>query len=404
MDENSVIVVGTVSDDPFAIDVAHFFNQYAEIADLISLKSFANSEFCPRFISDEEDMSNIGRQLAGKTVVMVSTCCGGHTRNALAMRCMLVARAAKDNGAARVILVQPDLFYSAQDRGPRVEHGRPEFERSQKDFKKFDGQPFSARLYADLLKLSGVDEVVTVHNHSVSVNRLFSEVFNGRYFNLCPSEIFANYLMKGGFGLVGNSPHGLALCAPDGGAVNFVEHVFESVKDVSEGMLLPPSVDLLFMHKERSGERQVEICPRKDSPLQASELAGRDVVVFDDMVRTGYTIVECCRRLKEAGAAKVVFVVTHFYSSDEVKENLNTPFIDEIVTTNTLPPILNRDKQGRLRKKMLVLKIEKWIANFISEQYREGRSLPHKTLYAVDISSKNPRAREKEELERELAS
>lgn len=402
MDENSVIVVATVSDDPFAIDVAHFFGQRAEIADLISLKQFANSEFCPRFISDEEDFTNIGNRLAGKTVVMVSTCCGNHTRNALAIRCMMVARAAKDNGARRVILVQPDLFYSAQDRGPRQDHGRPEFERSINDYKKFDGQPFSARLYAELLKFSGVDEVVTVHNHSVSVNRLFSEVFEGNFFNLCPSEIFANYLMKGGMGPCGTFSNGLALCAPDGGAVSFVEHVFESVKEMSEGMLLPPNVDLLLMEKERSGERQVEIRPRKDSPLQGSEVAGRDVVVFDDMVRTGYTIVECCKRLKAAGAARVVFVVTHFYSSDEVKENLNTPFIDEIVTTNTLPPILNRDRQGRLRKKMLVLKIEKWIANFLAEQYRGNHLLGYKTLYSVDISSKNPRSQEKDELERAL--
>ena len=34
------------------------------------------------------------------------------------MRTFLIARAAKDNGAAQVILVEPDLFYSAQDRGP----------------------------------------------------------------------------------------------------------------------------------------------------------------------------------------------------------------------------------------------------------------------------------------------
>jgi len=80
------------------------------------------------------------------------------------MRCIMVARAAKDNGAAKVILVQPDLFYSAQDRGPRPGQGNIEFERTLKDYKKFDGQPFSAQLYAQMLKISGVDGVVTVHN------------------------------------------------------------------------------------------------------------------------------------------------------------------------------------------------------------------------------------------------
>ena len=46
-----VIVVGNSSDDPFAIDVAYTMGQAEDIADLISMKTFANTEFCPRFIS-----------------------------------------------------------------------------------------------------------------------------------------------------------------------------------------------------------------------------------------------------------------------------------------------------------------------------------------------------------------
>ena len=68
---------------------------------------------------------------------------------------MLVARAAKDNGARKVVLVEPDLFFSAQDRGPRKEHGEMEFPRDEADYKKFDGQPFTSRFYAQALALAG---------------------------------------------------------------------------------------------------------------------------------------------------------------------------------------------------------------------------------------------------------
>lgn len=394
MEAESALIAATVSDDPFAIDVAHYSEQYAEISDLISLKQFANSEFCPRFISDENDYGEVGQQLSGKTVVIVSTCCGQHTRNALAMRTFLVARAAKDNGAKRVVLVQPDLFFSAQDRGPRSDQGETDFKRSLDDYKKFDGQPFSARLYADLLRDSGVDGVVTVHNHSVSVQRLFHNVFEGRFHNLCPSSIFAGYLLKRGLAAVSSENSSLILCAPDAGAVSFVNHVGEKIHEMSRDMLLAPKVDYLFMEKRRMGERRVEMAPAANSPLGMSNIQGRNIVVFDDMVRTGHTIMECCSRLKAAGADQVYFVLTHFYSSDEVKENLNTPAIDEIITTNTLPTILNRDMQGRLRKKMLVLKIEKWISNFIQTNYMNRKPLSEKWLYAVDVSSKNPRAGE----------
>lgn len=391
--DRKIIVVSTVSDDPFAIDVARFFGQKSEIADLIALKNFANTEFCPRFIADEARENNIGKTLVGHTVVLVSTCCGPHTRNALAMHNFLAARAAKDNGAARVVLVEPDLFYSAQDRGPGKDHGKPAFERTAADYQKFDGQPFSSRLYANLLKASGVDSVVTVHNHSISVQRLFSEVFEGNFHNLIPTDLYADYLLSEHIQEAVGKTRGVAICAPDKGARPFVEDIFAALKKASAGLLLAPQVDLLFMDKERSGERKVDISPAADSPLSAADIAGRDVIVFDDMVRTGHTIMKCCRELRNCGARSVVFVVTHFNSSPEVKENLNDPAIDEIVTTNTLPCVLNRDMQGRLRKKMLVLKIEKWMAHFLVDRLDFSHASccppPH---YSIDMSSKNPRA------------
>ena len=385
------VVVNSVSDDPFAIDVAHFFGQNSEIADQISLKQFANSEFCPRFICDEGNMEQIGHQLDGKTAVIVSTCCANESRNALAMRTFLVARAAKDNGAEHVILVEPDLFYSAQDRGPQAKHGEVMFPRDRKDLKKFDGQPFSALLYAQLLKTSGVDVIVTVHNHSISVQRLFAHEFAGQFHNLSPAELFCDYLLRHEIPVRAEESKGFLICAPDRGAMPFASEVFDLLQGSLSRFLLKPDVGLLLMGKVRSGERHVTISPAADSPCQSASIQGRDVIVFDDMVRTGHTIVECCKVLKSAGARRVIFVVTHFHSSDEVKENLNHPAIDEIITTNTLPFILNRDMQGRLRKKMLVLKIEKWIAHFLLTQFSQRQSPPDEALYAVDISSKNPR-------------
>ena len=43
MKPSDVIVVGNTSDDPFAIDMAFSMGQAQDIADVISLKNFANS-------------------------------------------------------------------------------------------------------------------------------------------------------------------------------------------------------------------------------------------------------------------------------------------------------------------------------------------------------------------------
>jgi len=396
-----IIVVGAVADDPLANDIAHYMQQDTEISDILAYKRFANTEFCPRFISDENDLEHIGRSLTGKTIILVSSCSGEHTRNARAMRSFLVACAAKDNGAKRVILVEPDLFYSAQDRGPlpdEIVAGEPVDDddddgkvRTIQDYKKFDGQPFSACLYANLLKTSGVDEVMTVHNHSSNVRKVFKRVFGGHFYNLCPATIYANYLAHHA-GIAHHNPdRGLVICAPDNGAAPFAREVFKCLEQETAGLLYQAKPALLLMDKERSGERKVSIVTHPDSPTKLDDLVGRDVVVCDDMVRTGGTIAECCRHLKNAGVARVIFVVTHFYSSQEVKENLHTDIIDDIITTNTLPNILNRDMQGRLRHKMLILKIERWIVNALRQQVlNENRTL-YSPPYTVDVSRKNPR-------------
>ncbi len=390
---SNLIVVGNSSDDPFAIDVAYAMGQREDIADLISMKSFANSEFCPRFISDEHDFANIGNKLHGKNVVIVSTSNLQMSRQSLAMRNLLIARAAKENGAATVVLVEPDLYYSAQDRGPRRDPRDTDVERPEEDLKKFDGQPFTAKLYAQMLRLAGVDQVLTVHNHSSAVQAMFSEVFEGGFHNLIPYEIYIDYLLNSNIVSYGEAGAGLALCAPDQGARDFVREMFAGLK--------LPEARFVMLDKERTGERDVEIKLHAESESTFEQLDGHDIVLFDDMVRTGSTVVQSCQFLKQTHPGKTVFAVSHFYASDEGREKMASPSIDEIVTLNTIPTILNRDVQGRLRRKMVVLKIEKWLARNLCE-ILDLPAPESSSLYQIDMSSKNDRFQRKIWMSEEL--
>ena len=67
------IVVSNWTDSSFGLDVAHNFGQTTDISDLISLKTFANTEFCPRFLVDDTNLVNIGNGLTGKCVYIIST-------------------------------------------------------------------------------------------------------------------------------------------------------------------------------------------------------------------------------------------------------------------------------------------------------------------------------------------
>ena len=50
----------------------------------------------------------------------------------------------------------------------------------------------------------------------------------------------------------------------------------------------------VVMNKVRSGEREVSMTLSDHSEVGMDYLEGKDVIVFDDMVRTGTTIVQCC--------------------------------------------------------------------------------------------------------------
>src|SRR5262249_30376407 len=158
--------------------------------------------------------------------------------------------------------------------------------------------------------LSGIDTVVTVHNHSTSVQTLFARVFEGRFHNLLPAGLYAHYFRNSD---IVDRRAGFVLCAPDEGASHFVQAVRSSLAPLEPGCV--------SLKKRRLGERQVAITAAPSSPQPLEAVADKDVIVIDDMVRTGNTIVEACRVLKAAGAGRVVFLVTHFYSSSEVREN-----------------------------------------------------------------------------------
>ncbi|MEE4280349.1 MAG: phosphoribosyltransferase family protein [Pseudomonadales bacterium] len=382
VDPKNIVIVGNSSDDPFAIDLAFSMGQAEDIADLISMKIFANTEFCPRFISDEDDFDCIGKRLTGKTVVIVSTSSHVVSRQNLAMRNLLISRAAKENGAEHVMLLEPDLYYSAQDRGPSRDLGRTVTERDEKDLKKFDGQPFTAKLYAQMLKLAGVDSVMTVHNHSYSVQKMFTDVFDGLFYNLIPYDLYCDYIKNSNLVNYGPQGEGLALCAPDAGARDFVKEMYIRLN--------LPKAKFILLDKERFDERKVQIKLHDESESTFEEIDGHDIVLFDDMVRTGSTVVKSCEFLKQIHPGKTVFAVSHFYASEEGREKMASKAIDEILTLNTLPTVLNRDVQGRLRRKMVVLKIERWLASNLCKVL--GIPVNREDgLYQIDMSSTNPR-------------
>jgi ribose-phosphate pyrophosphokinase len=68
------------------------------------------------------------------------------------------------------------------------------------------------------------------------------------------------------------------------------------------------------------------------------DVAGRDVIILDDEIARGSTIMELLARLREHGVRSVRVACTHGLFSDDALERIaGQPDVLEIVTTNTVP-------------------------------------------------------------------
>jgi len=147
-------------------------------------------------------------------------------------------------------------------------------------------------------------------------------------------------------------PATLTVVSPDMGRVR--------VADVWSDKL---GVPLAIIHKRRD--------PRVPNQVSVHEIvgdvSGRVCLLVDDLIDTGRTIVAAAEALKANGAIGVVVAATHAVFSDPAKDILQSPFIDQVVVTDTLP--LPPEK---LWDRLTVLPIAPLIARAIHEVFSDG--------------------------------
>ena len=241
--------------------------------------------------------------------------------------------ALKDASAKRVTAVIPYLGYARLDQ--------------KVDFR----DPVTTRYMAALFEAVGVAQVVTMDVHDIPA---FQNSFRCVTENLQAKKILADYLVS----VVKNDS--LVVLSPDIGGIKRAELLQKSLIK-----RLQQEVPLAFMEKYRkagvlSGETVV------------GDVAGKTVIMVDDMVSTGTTITRAAAACKKAGAAKIWVVITHGLFSGNAPEILKEANIHQIITTNTIPPFRLEDKP--LRKKVEVLNVAPLFAAAI-KRIDEGGSV-----------------------------
>jgi ribose-phosphate pyrophosphokinase len=207
-------------------------------------------------------------------VYVVQSLYGDVTASANDKLCRLLffAGALKDAGAERVTAITPYLAYARKDR------------RTQ------PRDPVTTRYVAALMESVGIDRVVTLEIHNEAA---FDNAFRRPTVRLEAADVFAPDIASA----VADQP--VVVMSPDVGGVKRAQRLRESLAGT-----LAREVDLAFMEKRRakgvvSGETVV------------GDLDGRAVVVYDDLIASGSTILRASQAARRAGARSVLVAAAH---------------------------------------------------------------------------------------------
>lgn len=263
-------------------NVAHLLN--AQTISVIS-KSFP----------DGESYIRLEGSLDKEEAVIVQTT--SPSQNTRIIELGLLTDAAKRNGATKVTVIAPYLAYARQD----------------KIFLK--GEPLSIELVAKILKTAGVDELVTIDIHQPQS----LEEFPFRAVQLSAIPLLAEYFLAKGY-------QGAFALAPDKGALHIAEEA---------GRILRGKHGHLEKQRDRySGQVRIE--------KEELNVRGETVIVFDDIISSGGTIVEAAKMAKQLGASNVSAACVHALMIGEAEKKILSAGVEEIVGTDSVESTVSK--------------------------------------------------------------
>jgi len=207
------------------------------------------------------------------------------------MELLIMVDAVRRASARRVTAVIPYYGFQRQDRKdqPRV--------------------PITAKLVANLITTAGADRVMTMDLHSAQIQGFFDIPFDHLY----AAPVLVDYFLR-------RQIPNVVVVAPDIGSVKMARAYAKRL-----------SASLAIVDKRR---------PRPDAVEMMNvigEVEGKNVVIFDDIVSTGSTLVEASRALKDAGARDIYAAATHGVFSGPAIDRIKNSVLEKVVITNTLP-------------------------------------------------------------------
>ena len=295
------------------------------------IADYLDQHLSPREIiqfPNENIFVKLNNSVRGQDVYVIQTTASPVHYNLMELLIML--QTVRLDSAARITAVVPYLCYGRSDKmdQPRV--------------------PITARLVADMIESAGADRYMTFDPHAGQLQGFFSIPGDVLTASHMITEHIKHYMQR--------DMQDPVVVATD---LGFAKK--------GRNYALDLDVPIAFIEKRRASN---------DSKAEAltliGEVSGHDVIIVDDEVDTGGSIVQAVDVAKRHGARDIYLAFIHpIFSKTAVQRLADLP-IKHIITTDTVP--LPQDKMKPLEGRITILSIAPLLGEVIRRAH-EGRSV-----------------------------
>jgi ribose-phosphate pyrophosphokinase len=258
--------------------------------EIAELTSYERIYVTHKVFPDGETYIRLLGNVQNEHVVIVQTT--STAQDTRLMQLAFMANAAKRNGARKVTAAVPYLAYARQDK------------------MFLQGENISVETVAAMLKVAGVDALITVNIHAENALNNFS--FPAKTLSAIP--LLAEYFVQKGY------KKAFAL-SPDKGAM-YLAHQAQQTLGGEEGHFIK--------HRDRHTGQTIQTSRHLN-------VRGKTVIIFDDIISTGGTIVGAAKILKEQGAERICTACVHPLLVGDAEKRILDAGVEEIVGTDSVP-------------------------------------------------------------------
>ena len=253
--------------------------------------------------ADGEASVSLLETVRGADVFLVQSTC--KPVNDHLMELLVMCDACRRASAGRITAVIPYFGYARQDR------------------KAKSRDPISAKLVANMIVAAGADRVLTMDLHASQIQGFFDIPVD----NLLGNPVFVDYYAK----KFGERAEDMVVVSPDVGSVARARTFAQKLH-----------MNLAIVDKRRQKANQCEVMN------VIGDVAGKDCILFDDMVDTAGSLCNAAKALTEQGAKEVYACATHGVLSGPAYDRIEESPIKEMVFLNTIPEVRNT-ASGKLK-------------------------------------------------------